>query len=295
MEARKIRYFLTTCETLNFSRAAEQCEVSVPTLTKAIHKLEKDLGGQLFRRERQMTHLTDLGRLMQQHFSVAQEALDAARNDAERYRSLSDVKLKMGIFSSMGAKQLTAYLRTLRAAAPNLELVLWESHCEELHEALLAGEIDVAIVSTTDNGERLRATPLYKEPFYIAFGAGHRFEKMKTVPLKELIGEPYVKRLHCEFPANLVKLGGSISYSDLRVRYVTEREDWVQTMVAAGLGCTVMPRFLPMVDGVLTRPLTDPEVSRQISMVTVMGRPHSQPVAIAIKSAQSIDWHDGFR
>lgn len=290
MEARKIRYFLTTCETLNFSRAAEQCEVSVPTLTKAIHKLEEELGGQLFRRERRMTHLTDLGRLMQQHFSVAQEALESAKADAEKYRSLSEAKLKMGIFSSMGARQLTVYLRALRAAAPNLELVLWESHCEELNDALRAGEIDVAIVSTMDYGERLRATPLYEESFYIAFGAGHRFENMETVPLKELIGEPYVKRLHCEFPGNLAKLGGSISYSDLQVRYVTEREDWVQTMVAAGLGCTVMPQFLPMVDGVLTRPLTDPEVTRQISMVTVMGRPHSRPVSIAIKSAQSIDW-----
>lgn len=65
METHQIRYFLAACETLNFSRAAEQCNVAVPTLTKAIQKLEDELGGQLFHRERRLTHLTDLGRLMQ--------------------------------------------------------------------------------------------------------------------------------------------------------------------------------------------------------------------------------------
>jgi len=293
MENRKIRYFLTMCQTLNFSRAAEQCEVAVPTLTKAIHKLEEELGGQLFRRERHLTHLTDLGRLMQQHFSVAQDALDAARTEAERYSSLSEARLKMGVFSTMGARQLTGYLRALRAAAPNLELTLWESHCEELAEALTAGEIDVAIMSASEYGERLRAIPLYHEPFYIAFAPGHRFERMEAVPLRELTGEPYIKRLHCEFPANFAKLGQPTPYSGLQVRYMTEREDWVQMMVATGLGCTVMPHFLPMIEGVLMRPLIEPAVSRQISMVTVAGRPHSRPVSTAIKCARALAWEAG--
>lgn len=262
METSRIRYFLTMCEALNFSRAAERCDVSVPTLTKAIQKLERELGGQLFRRERNMTHLTDLGRLMQQHFCLAHNALEAARADAEKYNSLTEVKLKMGVFSTMGARQLTAYLQALRAAAPNLELILWEAHCAELTEALIAGEIDLAIISTTDFGERLRAVPLYREPFDVAFAPGHRFERMETVPLGELEGEFYIKRLHCEFPANFAKLGVAKPYRSVVVRYMTEREDWVQMMVAAGLGCTVMPRFLPMVDGVLTRPMVEPEVSR---------------------------------
>jgi len=95
---------------------------------------------------------------------------------------------------------------------------------------------------------------------------------MKTVPLHELVGEPYIKRMHCEYPANLAKLGGGITYDDLEVRYMTEREDWVQMMVTSSLGCAVMPRFLPLIDGLLLRPLVEPQVSRQVSMVTVAGR-----------------------
>lgn len=64
MELHQIRCFLTACETLNFTRAAEKLDVSVPSLTGAIHALEEEFGGQLFRRERHLTYLTDLGRLM---------------------------------------------------------------------------------------------------------------------------------------------------------------------------------------------------------------------------------------
>lgn len=292
METHQIRYFLAACETLNFSRAAEQCSVAVPTLTKAIQKLEDELGGQLFHRERRLTHLTDLGRLMQQHFSAAQSALEAAKTGAQSYKRLENARLKLGVFSTMPARQLTAYLRVLRAAAPTLVLNLWETHCEELTDALIAGEIDIAIMSALDYGERLRAIPLYRERFDISFAPGHRFEQMKTVPLRELVGEPYIKRMHCEYPENLAKLGGGITYDDLEVRYMTEREDWVQMMVASGLGCAVMPQFLPLIDGLVLRPLVEPEVSRQISMVTVAGRPHSEPVSLALKSAQSLAWVD---
>ena len=85
MELHQIRYFLKACETLNFTRAAEQCGVSVPSLSRAIHTLEEELGGQLFRRERHLTHLTDLGRLMQMHLSTIDKAADAAKRDAKDY------------------------------------------------------------------------------------------------------------------------------------------------------------------------------------------------------------------
>jgi LysR family hydrogen peroxide-inducible transcriptional activator len=294
VETHQIRYFLAACETLNFSRAAELCQVSVPSLTKAIHKLEVQLGGHLFRRERHLTHLTDLGRLMHQHFSEAQNALEAAKKDAERYKSLGEgQRLRLGVFTTMPAKHLVSYLQALRAAAPNLRLNLWETHCDELAAALLAGEIDVAIMSATEYGERLRAIPLFREPYCVSFAAGHRFERMNAVPLREIDGERYIKRLHCEFPSYFAKLGVAKPYKSVQVQYMSEREDWVQTMVAAGLGCAMMPQFLPIIEGVLTRRVVDPEVWRQISIVTVAGRPHSKPVSVAVTIAKSLPWTVG--
>ena len=67
MEMHQVRYFLALCETLNFTRAAEICNVSQPALTRAVRKLEEELGGLLLRREHKLTHLTDFGRLVRPH------------------------------------------------------------------------------------------------------------------------------------------------------------------------------------------------------------------------------------
>jgi len=65
VELYQIRYFLALCETLNFARAAERCNVSQPSLTRAVQKLEQELGGLLIRRERRRTHLAEPGELVQ--------------------------------------------------------------------------------------------------------------------------------------------------------------------------------------------------------------------------------------
>jgi DNA-binding transcriptional LysR family regulator len=289
MELRQIDYFLAACRTLNFTRAAEDCDVAVPTLTRAIKTLEDELGGQLFRRERRLTHLTDLGRLMQRHLAAAQDATAAARKDAAQYAG-ADTELKLGVVATMPSQQLISYLTALRAAAPDLLLQIWDANCEELNEALLRGEIDVAVSTSCHYDERLRPTPLFRERYAVAFPRGHRYERMNAVPMREFEGEDYVKRLHCEFPANFAKLAAAKPYQTVRTRYVGEREDWVQAMVSAGLGMTVMPEFLPILPGIETRLVVEPEVYRQVSIVTVAGRPHSRPAAIALRTARSLDW-----
>lgn len=292
MEARQIRYFLAACETLNFTRAAENCDVAVPTLTRSIKALEDEVGGQLFRRERRLTHLTDLGRLMQQHLADAQKSIDAAEDAARRYGSLED-ELKLGVITTMPGAPLVAFLQDLRQSAPDLKLQIWESHCEELGDALRGGQIDVALMSLPEYGAELRSQELMREPYMVAFPKGHRFEGMNAVPLRELEGQPYVKRLHCEFPSNFMRLGVAKPYKDVAVRYVSEREDWIQAMVLAGLGVTVMPAHLPLLPDLRMRPLVDPEVYRTISLVTVAGRPHSNPVKMAVAAARRTNWDGG--
>src|SRR6516225_3746615 len=64
VELYQIRYYLALCDTLNFARAAERCNVSQPSLSRAVKALEHELGGLLIRREHRRTHLTELGRTL---------------------------------------------------------------------------------------------------------------------------------------------------------------------------------------------------------------------------------------
>jgi DNA-binding transcriptional LysR family regulator len=236
-----------------------------------------------------LTHLTDLGRLMQQHLSTAHDATEAARQEAARFAE-ADTRLKMGVVATMPARHLVGYLRALRAAAPELDLQVWEANCEELGAALEEGKVDVAIMTSPEFNEPLRPILLFRERYHVAFARGHRYETMNAVPMREFEGEAYVKRLHCEFPSNFARLAVAKPYEAVRVRYVGEREDWVQAMVSAGLGMTVMPEFLPILPDIETRLVVEPEVHRQISLVTVAGRPHSRPVDLAVKTARSFAW-----
>ena len=68
MDIHHIRYFLAVCETRNFTRAAEKCNVTQPALSRAVQQLEDEVGGLLFRRERNLTHITDLGALLRPRF-----------------------------------------------------------------------------------------------------------------------------------------------------------------------------------------------------------------------------------
>ncbi len=85
MDIHHIRYFLAVCETRNFTRAAERCNVTQPALSRAIQQLEDEVGGLLFRRERNLTHITDLGALLRPRFQQIVDELSGVRQEASQF------------------------------------------------------------------------------------------------------------------------------------------------------------------------------------------------------------------
>ena len=289
MEMHQVRYFLAVAEALNFTRAAEACHVAQPSLTAAIKKLEQELGGELFRRERSRTHLTDLGRLMKPHLEQIAAASEAAKADADGFSALEKAEINLGVMSTIGPTQIVGFLTRLGEDIPAIELRIREAAGKDLVDLLMDGEIDVGLIGLPSFPERLNAFPLYSERYTIAFAQGHAFEQMNTVPLARLDGEDYLVRLHCEFTDHFEARGFEASH-EVTVRYSSEREDWIQAMVLAGLGCTVMPEFLPLLPGIATRALVEPEIARTISLATVAGRRHSPAVAALLRLAQRHPW-----
>ena len=86
MQLYQVRYFLALARTLNFTRAAEQCNVTQPALTKAVQKLEQELGGALIHRERHLTQLTELGKMILPTLEKIFAAAEAVRLQAQGYQ-----------------------------------------------------------------------------------------------------------------------------------------------------------------------------------------------------------------
>ena len=127
MEMHQIRYFLAVAEELNFTRAADRCNVTQPALTRAIQKLEEELGGLLFRRERSLTHLTDLGRLMRPHLEQVLKETEAAKSTATSFLRLSEAPLNLGIMCTIGPLRFVGFLNRFRTENPGIELSMIEA------------------------------------------------------------------------------------------------------------------------------------------------------------------------
>ncbi|MEM7120511.1 MAG: LysR family transcriptional regulator [Pseudomonadota bacterium] len=289
MEMHQARYFLAVCETLNFTRAAEQCHVAQPSLTKAIKKLEDELGGELFRRERARTHLTDLGRMMKPHLEQVVESAQRATKDAVAFRTRKKAPLKLGVMCTVGPRRLIPILRQLEDELPTLDLKLHESSGEDVVASLMDGDIDIAVAGLAAYPERIDATPLFSERYVVAVPKDHRFARMNAVPVAELAGEPYLERLNCEFESFFDALDGDWGGSPI-IRYSSGREDWIQSLVKAGMGCSIMPESMPMMSDITTRLLVEPEVTRTVHMLTVAGRRHTPTVETFTRLARRHDW-----
>lgn len=151
MEMHQIRYFLAVAETLNFTRAAEDCHVAQPSLSRAIHKLEVELGGDLFRRERNQTHLTDLGRGMQPLLRQAFDSAAAAKAQAASYNSAEHAPLRIGLSLTVCIDLIAPMLSELARAFPGLELNVVRIAGGEMIEVLKAGEIELCIAGNIDS------------------------------------------------------------------------------------------------------------------------------------------------
>jgi LysR family hydrogen peroxide-inducible transcriptional activator len=290
MELHQVRYFLTLSRTLNFTRAAELCHVSQPTLTRAIHQLECELGGLLFSRERRNTHLTELGRLIEPHLMEVIAREGKVKQEAARFLTLEKAELAIGVMCTVAPIQFVSFLSRFKADNPGVEVKLLEGVPGRLCELLVAGELDVALMARPEGfAPPLNAQELYTERFVVACAAGHRFATRPNVHLHEMDGEIYLTRINCEFRDLLGELCHEHG-AQLRRSFQSEREDWILTMVAAGMGVCFLPEYTACFPGVIGCPVVAPEVARSVCLVTVAGRRRSPPLAAFVKAVQRYTW-----
>lgn len=289
MELHQIRYLLAVVREGTFSKAAVACNVSQPSITRGIRKLEQEFGAPLLDRRSGGVFLTRLGREVLPRLEAAFGEIENVLAEAEGQNKHNMQRLRVGLMCTIGPRNLLDLVQAVQSRVPDLDLRIEEGRAREIIDRLIADEVDIAIACLPGFPDEVSSRPLFRERYAVAFAPGHRFELMDQVPFQELIGEKYLERLHCEFDDYYAAHFGEQPF-DLDIRFSSEREDWIQAMIAAGLGVAILPEFLPVTSGILTRPISEPEMVREISLVSVRGRPHTQAVAAFSRVAASIKW-----
>ncbi|MFI0844400.1 LysR family transcriptional regulator [Mesorhizobium sp. IMUNJ 23232] len=149
MDIHHIRYFLAVCETRNFTWAAKRCNVTQPALSRAVQQLEDEVGGLLFRRERNLRRITDLGALLRPRFQQIVDELTSVRNEASQFLCLDDAHLKVGVMCAIGPRRFTGLLTDFNRRHGGIRLQLIEGVPDKLSAMIEAGDIDVATMSTS--------------------------------------------------------------------------------------------------------------------------------------------------
>lgn len=290
MEMHQVRYTLAVARALNFTKAAETCHVSQPALSKAVRSLEVELGATLFHRDGKQVVITEFGRSMIPHLQRIADETEMAAMLATNFKLLHKVPIRLGVLCTVGPVRLSRFLASVQQQNPGIELAVRESTVSGLLEELDAGELDFAVLgSAGDPPAHLNHILLYEERYVVVFPPDHRLSSSNMIPLQELSGEPYVDRLSCEMREMVMAVCRERSV-EVYATFLSEREDWVQSMVMARMGFAFMPEYSVTLPGLLQRPLVDPEVTRRVSLVHRAGRQFSPAASAFAIAARSFDW-----
>src|SRR5262245_28533444 len=199
LQLHQVRYFLALARTLNFTRAAEQCNLTQPALTKAVQKLEQELGGALIHRERHLTQLTELGKMILPTLEKILAAAEAVRLQARGYQKKTIAPLKIGLVPSISAALITELLWELARIIPDVQVDLREAHANGLVAMLLDGEINAALVGdAVELPERIDRWLLFEERYMLVVSRKHPMARQTVIPLQDLHEAVFLERVGCD-------------------------------------------------------------------------------------------------
>jgi LysR family hydrogen peroxide-inducible transcriptional activator len=292
MTLTELRYLVALSETGHFRKAAQQCNVSQPTLSIAIKKLEEELGVSLFERSRHKVAATPIGeRIVAQARTVLHEASNLL-SLAELGKDPLGSILSVGAIFTVGPYLFPRLVCRLQQLAPQMPLFIEESYTATLRGKLTSGELDAIFVALPFTETEVVSRTLYDEPFVVLLPKDHplaREERIDPSTLAQhrvlLMGEG-----HCFRDQVLEACPGlqqSISDNFARGQAVLEGSslETLKHMVASGLGITILPEsaanLVPYGDGALvTRPFTDPAPRRTIALAWRVSYPRHQAIDI---------------
>lgn len=281
MELNQVRYFITLCKTLNFTKAAEICNVTQPAFTRAIQKLEAEFGGPLLYRERNLTQLTELGRNVRPHLEAMLEGAQAASAMAKAARSSGPVSLKIGLGPGIGANVVAGAVRAVAQRLPVVSIHFEEAGPAALVESMLTDRLDCALLPEfCDLPERLNRWLLYTDQAVAVLPPQHPLTDKNAVTGNDVQQETILVGAYCGgFAGRLAEATGT----PLQLQHCHGAAAQLLDLIAAGLGMALLSDRLRIAPPITTRPFHEPQLRRKVLLTAVAGRPHNPAAASFVK------------
>lgn len=269
MNLRDLQYLVALADHRHMGRAAEACNVSQPTMSMQLKKLEGWLGIPLFERRQKSIHLTSYGEaLAARARRVVQEA-DALVVHAKSLRDPFAGEFRLGAFPTLAPYYLPHVIPALGKALPKLTVLLVEDKSERLIAQVREGTLDAALLALPVNVPGLVSHSLFVEPFFLAVPRHHRLAGMKEVSTKDIRNETVLllEDGHC-LRDQALEVCGLIGLKEQQGFRATSLET-LRQMVATGVGVTLMPACAAVdSEHVVHLPFVGAPYTREIGIVS---------------------------
>ncbi|MGH8772281.1 MAG: LysR substrate-binding domain-containing protein [Burkholderiales bacterium] len=283
MTLQELRYLVALADEGHFSRAAHSCHVGQPTLSVQLKKLEDYLSVTLFERGKRRLMPTPVGEEIIAQARIALAVMEKIRELARQGRDPMDGILRLGVIPTVGPYFVPPLLPKIRKAFPNFKLFLKEDVTAQLLEQLRTGKLDALLLALPVHDDGFDALELYREPFVVALPAAHPLTNKERLRNADLNGQCVLllEEGHCLREQALAICGAARSEESDQVA-ATSLET-LRHMVAAGVGCTLLPVLANVLGGHLNgavqiRYFAEPVPTRTIGLVWRHGYPREETV-----------------
>ncbi len=267
MNLRDLHYITTLAQTRHFGRAAERCNVSQPTLSMQIRKLEEYLGVTIFERASREVLITAVGERIIGHAQRMLQDSEAIRSIARTAQDIYGGDFRLGAFPTLAPYYLPQLVPAITKKLPSLKLWLVEEKTAELLARLKSGALDAALIALPVQDAELNCAALFEDPFYLAVHKSHAFAGRSYVRQEEIRREPLLllEDGHClrNQALDVCNVVGAVEHQEFRATSL----ETLRQMVASGIGITLVPKLaIRRDDGIMYIPLR-PAISRSIALV----------------------------
>lgn len=241
MELHQLRYVVATAETGNFTRAAERCNVTQPSLSQQIINLEKELGHKLFHRLGRKAVLTEAGTVFLERARRILFEIENAAKELSDNPSL-ERSITVGAIQTIAPYLILPLIERCRRELPHLQINLREDFRSDLVRGVVEGELDLAVVTLPVKDPRVSVEPLMSEPLLLVVGKNHPFASRQEISINDLADETFVTMGESSTLAAQIRSFFGDHNFEPRVGYRCAQVTTLKSLVAMGLAISILPQ-----------------------------------------------------
>lgn len=266
MELHQLRYFAKAAQLGSFTKAAQACLVSQPSLSQQIAKLEQELGQPLFERVGRGAKLTEIGRSFKERAEQILKMVDDAKASAADEPDAG--RLVIAAIPTIAPYFLPKIIGSFTAAFPKARIEFLEEPTNNILKLCADGEIDCGILALPIKAENMRFEPLFDEELLAALPASHPLAAKKKLKVEDLAAEPFVllNDAHClsEHTLSFCKRRSPLSVATARLHQLAT----LLELVRLGQGVSLIPAMAAgqKPDGCVYRSLDGKKPTRTIAV-----------------------------